>query len=198
MTDSERQLVDLYLDGVLPETEHALLFQRLETDPEALVYLASRTQLNVDLRRSFKRRKLQQTAVAGAATSMVRQPRSVWFSWRTSALIASAAAVVLLAFIVWPRAAVDNEAISNGVAMVSDTLDADFAETAVRSGDTIAPGKLTLNKGLAQIEFFSGATVLIEGATQIEILSAWEARCVSGRVRVRVPPAAKGFLMHRM
>jgi hypothetical protein len=92
MTDSERQLVDLYLDGVLPESEHALLFQRLETDPEALVYLASRTQLNVDLRRSFKRRKLQQTAVAGAATSMVRQPRSVWFSWRP--LTAAAAGII--------------------------------------------------------------------------------------------------------
>ena len=92
MTDSERQLVDLYLDGVLPESEHALLFQRLETDPEALVYLASRTQLNVDLRRSFKRRKLQQTAVACAATSMVRQPRSVWFSWRP--LAAAAAGIV--------------------------------------------------------------------------------------------------------
>jgi len=92
MTDSERQLVDLYLDGVLPESEHALLFQRLETDPEALVYLASRTQLNVDLRRSFKRRKLQQMAVAGAATIMVRQPRSVWFAWRP--LTAAAAGIV--------------------------------------------------------------------------------------------------------
>ena len=80
--------------------------------------------------------------------------------------------------------------------MVSQTLDAEFAQPTVRSGDTIAPGKLTLNKGLAQIEFFSGATALIEGATQIEIISAWEARCVSGRVRVHVPPAAKGFLMH--
>ncbi len=93
MTDSERQLVDLYLDGVLPESEQALLFQRLETDPEALVYLASRTQLNVDLRRSFKRRKLQQTAVAGAATSTVRQPRFVWLSWRP--LTAAAAGIVL-------------------------------------------------------------------------------------------------------
>lgn len=92
MTDSERQLVDLYLDGVLPESEHALLFQRLETDPEALVYLASRTQLNVDLRRSFKRRKLQQMAVAGAATSMVRQPCSVWLSWRP--LTAAAAGIM--------------------------------------------------------------------------------------------------------
>jgi hypothetical protein len=92
MTDSERQLVDLYLDGVLPESEHALLFQRLETDPEALVYLASRTQLNVDLRRSFKRRKLQQMAVAGAATSMARQTRLPWLSWRP--LTAAAAGIV--------------------------------------------------------------------------------------------------------
>jgi hypothetical protein len=93
MTDSERQLVDLYLDGALPESEHALLFQRLETDPEALVYLASRTQLNVDLRRSFKRRKLQQMAVAGAATNMARQTRTRWFAWRP--LTAAAAGIVV-------------------------------------------------------------------------------------------------------
>ena len=93
MTDSERQLVDLYLDGALPESEHALLFQRLETDPEALVYLASRTQLKVDLRRSFKRRKLQQMAVAGAATNMARQTRTRWFSWRP--LTAAAAGIMV-------------------------------------------------------------------------------------------------------
>ena len=93
MTDSERQLVDLYLDGALPESEHALLFQRLETDPEALVYLASRTQLKVDLRRSFKRRKLQQMAVAGATTNMARQTRTRWFSWRP--LTAAAAGIMV-------------------------------------------------------------------------------------------------------
>ena len=93
MTDSERQLVDLYLDGALPESERALLFQRLETDPEALLYLASRTQLTVDLRRSFKRRKLQQMAVAGAATNMARQTRTRWFSWRP--LTAAAAGIMV-------------------------------------------------------------------------------------------------------
>jgi hypothetical protein len=92
MTDSERQLVDLYLDGVLPESEHALLFQRLETDHEALTYLASRTQLHVDLRRCFKRRKLQQMAVADAATTMARQTRFPWLSWRP--LTAAAAGIV--------------------------------------------------------------------------------------------------------
>jgi len=77
LTDAERQLVDVYLDGDFPEREYASLFQRLETEPEALAYLAARTQLDVDLRRSFKRRKLQQLAVAVAAKS-TSQPSMKW------------------------------------------------------------------------------------------------------------------------
>lgn len=180
-------LIHAKLDGEITPEQHTQLEALLRDDWQARrLYLELADQ---------HARLLQQPAVN---TGRLKQPSvmSRTVRWRTSALLASAAAIVLLAFIVWPRAAVDEEAISNGVAMVSDTLDAAFAETAVRSGDTIAPGKLTLNKGLAQIEFFSGATVLIEGATQLEIISAWEARCVSGRVRVHVPPAAKGFLMH--
>jgi hypothetical protein len=50
-----------------------------------------------------------------------------------------------------------------------------------------------LDRGFAQIEFFSGATLLVEGSAELEIVSAWEARCLSGKVRVRVPPAARGF-----
>jgi len=180
-------LIHAKLDGEITPEQHTQLEALLRDDWQARrLYLELADQ---------HARLLQQPAVN---TGRLKQPSvmSRTVRWRTSALLASAAAIVLLAFIVWPRAAVDEEAISNGVAMVSDTLDAAFAETAVRSGDTIAPGKLTLNQGLAQIEFFSGATVLIEGATHIEVISAWEARCLAGRVRVQVPPAAKGFLMH--
>ncbi|MEI6716016.1 MAG: LamG-like jellyroll fold domain-containing protein [Verrucomicrobiota bacterium] len=120
--------------------------------------------------------------------------RTGW--WRTSTLIASAAAIVLMAFVIWPAKPVNHEATSVGAAMLSKTLDAEFSQATLRSGETLAPGTITLNKGIAQIEFFSGATALIEGAAQIQIISAWEARCLSGRVRVHVPPAAKGFLMH--
>ena len=184
---NRESLIHATLDGEITPEQHAQLEALLREDWQVRrLYLELADQ---------HARLLQQPAVN---TGRLKQPSvmSRTSRWRASALIASGAAIVLLAFIVWPRSAVDKEAISNGVAMVSDTLDADFAETAVRSGDAIAPGKLTLNRGLAQIEFFSGATVLIEGATQIEIISAWEARCVSGRVRVHVPPAAKGFLMH--
>ena len=61
------------------------------------------------------------------------------------------------------------------------------------AGETLPPGRFRLDHGFAQIEFFSGATLLVEGAAELEIVSAWEARCLSGKIRVRVPPAARGF-----
>ncbi len=75
-------------------------------------------------------------------------------------------------------------------------MDAEFAASLLRSGDTLNPGRIKLAKGLAQIEFFCGASILIEGGTELDIVSAREARCLSGRLRAHVPPAAKGFLIH--
>ena len=180
-------LIHAKLDGEITPDQHAQLDALLRNDWQARrLYLELADQ---------HARLLQQPALN---TGRIMQPSVVsrTVRWRASALIASAAAIVLLALVIWPRKAVDKEATSSGVAVLSQTLDAEFTEPSVRSGDTIAPGRLTLNKGVAQIEFFSGATVLVEGATEIEILSAWEARCVRGRVRVHVPPAAKGFVVH--
>lgn len=99
MTESERQLVDLYLDGALPDSEHAVLFQHLETCPEAMDYLAARSQLNADLRRAFKRQKLQQIAMAGGVESSRRRQlkpvRSSWFSWRPITAAAAGLAIGL-------------------------------------------------------------------------------------------------------
>jgi len=179
-------LIHAKLDGEITPEQHVQLEARLRDDWQARrLYLELADQ---------HARLLQQPAVN---TGRLKQPSVInrTVRWRTSALFASAAAIVL-ALVIRPRPAVETEATSNGVATVSQTLDAEFAQSTVRGGDTIAPGKLMLKKGLAQIEFFSGATALIEGPTQIEIISAGEARCLDGRVRVHVPPAAKGFLMH--
>lgn len=66
MNETERQLIDLLLDGELPEAESVNLLARLEDDPVAIVYFAERTRLHSDLRHSLKRRKLQQWATAAA------------------------------------------------------------------------------------------------------------------------------------
>ena len=50
-----------------------------------------------------------------------------------------------------------------------------------------------LASGTAEIQFFSGATMTVEGPAEISLRSAWEAECREGAVRMKVPPAARGF-----
>lgn len=178
-------LIHAEIDGEITPVQHAQLEDLLRSDWQA-------RQRYLELADQHARLLQQPTVNTGRlqkATPM-RRTRQWW-----PALTAVAAAIAC-AFIFWPQHAGETEATSNGVAMLSQTMDAKFAKDAFRSGDTLKPGTIKLYQGLAQIEFYSGATALIEGAAEIEILSAWEARCLSGRVRVHVPPAAKGFLMH--
>jgi ferric-dicitrate binding protein FerR (iron transport regulator) len=121
--------------------------------------------------------------------------RRLVFLWPL-AMAAGIAASVALSFWVWPRSQAVDEATAQGVAVLSQMVGAEFSNGPRRSGESLTPGTLKLERGLAQIEFFSGATVVIEGSSEIEVLSSWEARCVRGRVRVHVPPAARGFMLH--
>jgi len=181
-------LIHAQLDGEITPQQHTQLEDLLREDWQARrLYLELADQ---------HARLLQQPQIG---TGRLQQPPAAFspsLRWKKLLPALAAAAIITLAFIFWPRESIHTEATSNGVAMLSQTMDAEFAQNTLRSGDTINPGIIKLAKGLAQIEFFSGATALIEGSAEIEIISAWEARCVSGRVRVHVPPAAKGFLMH--
>jgi hypothetical protein len=178
-------LIHAAIDGEITPEQHAQLQDLLRADWQARRRYLELVDQHARLLQqpTLNTGRLQQSAPK-------RVPRRWW-----PALTAAAAAIVC-AFVLWPQHASDTEATSNGVAMLSQTMDAQFATSALRSGDTLRPGMIKLTQGLAQIEFFSGATALIEGSAKIEILSAWEVRCLSGRVRVHVPPAAKGFLMH--
>ncbi len=176
-------LIHAKLDGEITPEQHAQLEDLLRESWQA-------RRLYLELADQDARLLLQPSVNSGRMQPALKRQTVRW--WPAVA----AAAAVLAAVMIWPREKAEaEEATSLGCAMLSQVLDADFGSNLLRSGDTITPGTIKLSKGLAQIEFFSGATVLIEGSAEIEIISAWEARCVSGRVRVHVPPAAKGFLM---
>jgi plasmid stabilization system protein ParE len=181
-------LIHARLDGEITPEQHVQLEELLRGDWQARrLYLELADQ---------HARLLQQPQIGTGRLPNLISAAIPSLRWRKFIPALAAAAVIALAFVFWPRETPTIEATSNGVAMLSQTLDAEFTLDTRRSGDTLTPGTLKLAKGLAQIEFFSGATALIEGSAEIEIISAWEARCVNGRVRVHVPPAAKGFLMH--
>jgi hypothetical protein len=60
-------------------------------------------------------------------------------------------------------------------------------------GTALEPGTLTLVEGLAQVDFFSGASITLSGPAEIELKSRKLAILHRGRVRADVPPAARGF-----
>ena len=87
------------------------------------------------------------------------------------------------------------EATSHGVAIVTRLVDItwDEGQTALDVGDALSPGRLAIKSGFAQVEFFGGATLIIEGPADLDIQSEMLARVRSGRLRAQVPPAARGF-----
>jgi hypothetical protein len=73
----------------------------------------------------------------------------------------------------------------------------------VWSGNTPQPvvneilkgGPLAFEKGVIEIDFFSGATVIVEGPASLNIESDWRLELARGRMRATVPPAARGFVV---
>jgi len=179
-------LISAQLDGVITPEQHAQLEGLLRHDWQARrIYLEMADQHS---------RLLQQMELNAGRMDAAVTPQRRWLQVATFFV---PLAVTLLGVALWPRGSVIEEGTADGVATLSTTLDAQFADgSSLRSGDTLAPGIVRLKKGLAQVEFFSGASALVEGDAEIEIISAWEARCLRGRVRLHVPPAAKGFVMH--
>lgn len=87
------------------------------------------------------------------------------------------------------------EATSQGIALLTRLVDVvwDSADQTQEVGDALGPGRVAIKSGFVQIEFFCGATVVIEGPADFELKSAKLAKLRSGQLRAEVPPAARGF-----
>ena len=124
-----------------------------------------------------------------------RQMRTRPTKW----VVAIAACVALLAAGWWvlrlSQSSNRKGATSNAVAMLNRVVDAqwDANTEAPRLGAPLEPGWLRLDSGLAQIVFYSGARIVIEGPATLQIISLSEAVCRSGRLTAEVPPQARGF-----
>ena len=117
----------------------------------------------------------------------------------TVGVLAVAACLVLIAggigALWFKRSAAGNGATSAAVAMLTRTVDARWSPKAhsLRVGSALEPGSLQLESGLAQVVFYSGARLVLEGPAELRLVSANEAFCVSGRVLAEVPTPARGF-----
>ncbi|MFN3192343.1 MAG: LamG-like jellyroll fold domain-containing protein [Aureliella sp.] len=65
-----------------------------------------------------------------------------------------------------------------------------------REGDVLPNGSFQFDEGVAEVDFFCGATLILEGPAELEIESDWSARLAAGRLRASVPLAARGFVVY--
>jgi hypothetical protein len=113
--------------------------------------------------------------------------------------LAGLAAGLLLAL--WPRPPAGPppeahpEASDNTVAVLLHAHGAEWEDTGLptRPGAPLPPGWLRLKSGFAQLEFYSGAIVILEGPAELELISRTEAYCARGKLRATVPQRSQGF-----
>ncbi|WP_013629533.1 LamG-like jellyroll fold domain-containing protein [Rubinisphaera brasiliensis] len=96
-----------------------------------------------------------------------------------------------------PQPTVPREAHMAGHATLRRAFDVDWEDesSSWREGDILPGGILAFDAGVAEIDFFCGATLIVEGPARLDIQSDWSVTALEGRIRANVPPAARGFIV---
>lgn len=181
-------LLDLYVDEALPPAEKAELETMLLASAEARQIFWQRVGFHATLREAGEQVWGQRAASTPDSGKVVAFPL-----WRKIAL--AAAACVLIGGLAWSWAfRGTNEPLTDGVAVLGSTVQAVWEDGVVReTGAIFAPGWLKLKSGFAQVEFVSGARVILEGPVEFQLINALEGFCQSGRLNAEVPQQAQGF-----
>jgi hypothetical protein len=89
-----------------------------------------------------------------------------------------------------------NRIESNSVAVLANVAEAVGPSIDnLTVGSPVRPGIFVIKSGLVQLEFLSGANAIIEGPAELELKSSKRIVCHRGKLRVRVPQQAKGFIV---
>ncbi len=115
--------------------------------------------------------------------------------WKYAGALAAGIIIGLATWAMWPRQAERDEATTSSVAVLSRGADLQWDQSiaAPTMNAPLPPGLLRLQSGVAEIEFFQGARLCVEGPAEIRLISAGEAFCRYGRFSAHVPPQARGF-----
>ena len=184
MNEELGALMEALRDGSIEDAQVARLDQILAEDPGALDYFVDRAWLAAELESKLGR---------GPALSLPVPRRRG--AWRLVAGLAAAAVVLAAVLYSAVRAPAPDPAGPSyeGCAVLARALDARWSGAGPVVGSALPKGRLAFESGVVQIEFFSGARVILEGPADLELVSTNEAYCRHGKLRAFVPPQAQGF-----
>jgi ferric-dicitrate binding protein FerR (iron transport regulator) len=215
-----RDLLDALCEEAITPEQVRRLEELVLAHPEAEAYYVQYMALYADLDRHFSvlpattEQALRDRLGAGLADNRGKQSSQAttetrpidarrrrrlgrWGSLGLSAL----AAGLLLALVLRKPSTTPTpsnaaaEPVDNTVAVLLQARAADWEETGLptRPGAPLPPGWLRLKSGFAQIEFYNGATVILQGPAAFQLISRSEGYCERGKLRATVPPQAQGF-----
>jgi ferric-dicitrate binding protein FerR (iron transport regulator) len=190
-------LIQHYLEDCLTEAEAAAFLQLLNERPELGQRLLGQLSMDAMLRETRDLASLPAESISAlpATHAPVKSPPR--FSYSTlSSVAALAACVTLLGNWFTQRLTtpgMEAEATTAAVAVLTRGVNLVWESEAHAPGSPLTPGWLYLKSGLAQIEFYQGARVTLEGPAAFQLISSSEVQCTSGKLSAHVPPQAKGF-----
>lgn len=199
------QTIQRYLDGQIEEQEFAELQELMERSAEARKFYRSVANMDSNLREIAEESEPENVVPIGSPR------RSV-----VAALSQAAAMFVLGAVLVYVTVGnkagpekVESGSVSAGfagadssdkayeptIATLTRAVGVEWGEGArnFRVGSGLPSGKLKFETGLLQIEFYSGAIVIIEGPAEFDLVDPMRAVCHFGKTRANVPESAHGF-----
>ncbi|MEM6689382.1 MAG: LamG-like jellyroll fold domain-containing protein [Planctomycetota bacterium] len=201
------ELVLKHLDGSISDSEFRELQKAIESDREARFKYVELARLDAELREmgGFP----PEAQLTKDAINMPLPVNSFHTQWRIMRGLAIAVALAFVAISSWAILWDEREADApeqlvgsslnppvRSVAVISAEAEAIWEATTklqLQKGSALEPGTLVLLNGLAQIDFFSGASITLSGPAELELRSSELAILRRGRVRADVPPAARGF-----
>lgn len=206
MNSSERlervaEITSRVLDGLASPDEAKELNDLLRGDPEACECYLEFAEVHALLHRESESSSVETSTLLPFSVSTASLPprRSRRLALRHWSLLGAAAATALTVhgWLYWKQSRLDDtEPLHRpGVAVLSRVVNPEWAEggSSPSVNEAVPAGRFSLRSGLAQIEFFSGAAVIVEGPAELDLESAWRIVCHSGRLRAFVPEPAQGF-----
>ena len=197
-------------DGTITPEEHESLNTALKESTEARREWFEFQDAEAALLAWAQREALRQEEAAGLGmASNAGADRSKMPRWGGLKYIGTLAAGIAIGVGTWamrPRsveraehggsnAVAHNEAATSSVAVLTRGVNMvwDQGGGAPSLNAPLSPGLLRLKSGVAEIEFYQGARLCVEGPAEVRLVSAGEAFCSYGRFSAHVPPPARGF-----
>jgi hypothetical protein len=206
------KLLNALADEELDVAGRTRIGELLDGDPEACEFYLDYMALHAHLEQELGSvepvqflEKLPQEQIEEATTIYLatRQPPAppVWKQpWTMAAAAAVLAGLFLISLMTGreqKRVAQEDaaNATDNAVAMLRESIGAEFGGSGLQAsrGDLLPKGLLKLDAGVARLQFYSGAEVILEGPVEFELLGENRASCSVGSFRASVPAMAQGF-----